>query len=266
MKKIVYFLGFTSCLLASQDMPLKIAIDQSNKSTSFVYVDEILTQHELDLFESLHIQDAEFSHIGTLTGLKEKISHFFISSNENNRAVAEQTSALINQMVQKVVHNLKAEAAWVVIRTSKPNNEFKTPRWHIDGYYYKSYTGNPLPKFVITLRGPSTLFYKADVSEQKMVTENIDRREYIANQLHQEKVTTPNTGQGVFFVVGNPAQAAVHSEPHIDADRIFLAIVAGSNQQINELKSTIFDQRSFTFLHQFMKIFNNWFGIIFNKD
>lgn len=222
--------------LISQDIQFHTAIDQCKAGTPFGFINAGFTNQELLVFESLCVKDAEYSRFGKLMGLKEELSAFLKSLGNTDACQVEHASTLVHSLTQTVLTELQAETAWVVMRVSTPHDAFITPRWHIDGYYYKPSEGIIFPKFAMTLKGPHTLFYSADQSEQKMVIDNLDKREYVAKSLKTEKIISPLQGQGAFFVVGNALSAAVHSEPDITSDRIFLAIVAGTEQQIQELK------------------------------
>jgi hypothetical protein len=58
-----------------------------------------------------------------------------------------------------------AEAYWLKIRFSKPNNDYIIPIWHTDGIFNIDKVGNVETKFIITLKGDCTLLFKCNYNE-----------------------------------------------------------------------------------------------------
>ena len=61
-----------------------------------------------------------------------------------------------------------------------------------------------------------------------------DARAKLAELLDPAKAVTASSGQGTIFIVGADF-AAVHSEPPIKEQRLFISIVPGSQTDIEEL-------------------------------
>lgn len=115
---------------------------------------------------------------------------------------------------------------------------YDLPRWHMDGNYYQPYNFN-LPKFAATLKGDATFFYPPTEVERKDVINYAqdDERGLLASHLNQKRIAIAEYGFGCFFRVGDPLHAAVHSEPPIQQERLFLSMVCGSAEQIADLKT-----------------------------
>ena len=61
-----------------------------------------------------------------------------------------------------------------------------------------------------------------------------ENRETIANMLDISQSIAAGPGHGAIYIVGTK-YAAVHSEPPIHEERLFLSIVPGSKSEIQEL-------------------------------
>jgi hypothetical protein len=130
------------------------------------------------------------------------------------------------------------------LRSFTPTSEYDVPRWHQDGYYYAPYEGNPY-KFAITLKGPATLFYKLPPHLKEnfltLTREGMEKNGYNRQALatllkpFKEAAFIPQPYQGAVFIVGSE-YAAVHSEPPIHEERLFLSVLPGSKAQIKEWK------------------------------
>ncbi|MBA2653296.1 MAG: hypothetical protein H0U73_13690 [Tatlockia sp.] len=51
---------------------------------------------------------------------------------------------------------------------------------------------------------------------------------------NQATVEEGQVNYGNIFIIGDKDSAAIHSEPHIDSDRLFISVVTGSKEQIHE--------------------------------
>lgn len=128
------------------------------------------------------------------------------------------------------------ESVWVMVRVTLPNNEFDIPRWHKDGYYIES--EEKTYKLVFTVKGAPTRFAEmTDVGKykelEKYEEDDIEIRKKFMSAV---KETDPiSKDQATMYLVGGE-DAKVHSEPPIDAPRIFMSVVPGSREQIEKFK------------------------------
>ncbi|KAF2426593.1 hypothetical protein EJ08DRAFT_699889 [Tothia fuscella] len=145
-------------------------------------------------------------------------------------------------------------SVYIQIRMTKPTQNWRIPRWHHDGRYFK-----PDPscteggKYVTTLLGPPTLFLKPsstlssyalrDNEEWKNAQResgNEKLRKIVDDALKEEERVHVPFGSIVWFAnmwKGTAdGSAAVHSEPDMsDSDRVFVTVMYGSEVEIGDL-------------------------------
>lgn len=221
------------------------AIKELGPENSFVCYDLHLSDDDIKVLKSLKVSITdEYNNYGNLKDLNSEVRTFIKSLNKENEAIAEATSKIIARIVNDIVRASGQETAWVAVRSFIPTSEYDVPRWHRDGYYYAPYEGNPY-KFAVTLKGPSTLFYnlpndlKKEFSdlERTGTEKNGYNRQTLATFLGQSQGNTrvPQPYQGAIFIVGSE-YAAIHSEPPIHEERLFISVLPGSQKQIKEWK------------------------------
>lgn len=138
-----------------------------------------------------------------------------------------------------------------MLRSFLPNTEHDIPRWHTDGYFFEPYQG-AASKVVVVFQRAGTLFCAPTdriraVFCQHPVTKigrlpTLEERKKLDNVLkYSRKVNAPQW-TGIEFKVGSD-QAAIHSEPSMKENRIFLSIVPGSTKDLQERKK--FDALNF---------------------
>lgn len=149
---------------------------------------------------------------------------------------------------------------WLTIRATTPTTEYNEPRWHTDEDFFQ---GEKMVrtqwKLVTTLLGPGTLFLEDDKSARAVETKvkldsqmehkdhlctsfnclgcataSANVRHRLADHFRQDKVIQATNGDCCFFRIGQE-QGAVHSEPPQDCDRVFVNIVPGTEDELQEL-------------------------------
>ncbi|KAF3037731.1 hypothetical protein E8E11_005637 [Didymella keratinophila] len=164
---------------------------------------------------------------------------------------------------------------WLTLRATLPTPEYDTPRWHVDDSFstlLSRYGTDGSPdaaaeqsrtsgwKLCTTLLGPSTLFLPlhlnaAALSTLRSVKETeAAKRSHICTSIRcagcfdtgaavrstlsdlfaDELVVQADLGEVTFFRTGE-AQGAVHSEPRCDADRVFVNVVPGTEEELRAL-------------------------------
>ncbi len=257
---IAVVVAATTCSIANPEpeQPVKMesyqqALCACQAGAPFRFFSSGLTAEEVGFFQSLQVirkeddkewrdGEKEYSRFGELEKLELELATFFASLG-NNAVAAEKAAQRVVAFVNEVVKTSGQESAWVVLRASEPRPDFKIPRWHTDGNYYKPY-GQNVPKCVLTLKGPQTLFYPATLVEEGELLERLRKtqdqfdlkfRAEVASLFDKSKILSPVAAEGAVFNVGLNENGGVHSEPDINQQRLFLALVLGSNQQIVEL-------------------------------
>ncbi len=194
---------------------------------------------EKHILNHIKVVNDFYNNYGNLEHFKAETSSFFESMG-NDKEVSYSVACTIDKVVNDVIQAAHKETAWVSIRAFTRDKEYDVPRWHTDGYYFKPFKGL-VHKIVFTLKGPATLFYDMpeDVKRKfyKIGTSlrgHPKGREQIARLVDASKIYQPKLYSGVIFIAGDKNAAAVHSEPPIHEDRLFISIVPGSKEQIQE--------------------------------
>jgi hypothetical protein len=146
------------------------------------------------------------------------------------------------------------EALCVTVRTSLPHSHNDVPRWHDDGTYFTQNDNEKVYKMVFPIIGANTLFgevldkdkydallvesYRNDQvnSDNQDVWDAEDLR--IRKELAAVVRQFPDAEEkkASIFLVGH-AEAVIHSEPAVTVPRIFVAVLVGSYEQIEEMKA-----------------------------
>lgn len=170
--------------------------------------------------------------------LLESLVNHFSQLEGNSPEIIESISNLIAKIAQDAQKDFNQEAVWAMVRVSLPNNEFDTPRWHKDGRYTGSNHEGKEYKLVFTVKGAPTRFAKIINPEKyKEITENPEHHDNIPlrKELMLAVEEIHSKGQAVLYLVDN-VEAKVHSEPPISEPRIFISVVPGSIEGIEQFK------------------------------
>ncbi|WP_032113978.1 hypothetical protein [Candidatus Paracaedibacter symbiosus] len=224
---------------------IQFAINNLGPKNPFIHYNPQFSKSEEDALKSLKISSPkEYNNYGNLTALECELEEFIESLAKENKGSTKAVSQLIVRLVKDILQGSRQETAWVAVRAFTPTFEYDLPRWHIDGYYYKPFVGNPY-KIVMILIGAPTLFYRLPINKRgkfyDLIYEGTKKNNYnrqaIADFLanSKEAISMPQLGQGTVFIVGS-SNAAVHSEPAIKKERLFLSVLPGSKEQIKEWK------------------------------
>lgn len=218
-----------------------------------------LTESEKDCLHQLQVNsNNSYDHYGNFDSLNDEISAF-IEALGNTNDLSDSISQIITKLVEESLKGSGQQFAWVTLRASTETHEFDLPRWHADGRFYESDINQY--KIAMALEGHGTLFYDLpeDMREWFNAIENeaadkviyndngtingdatlearLESRQILAEKLNdKERIISAKFGQGAVFLVGDD-YAAVHSEPQIDRPRLFLSIVPGDKQHIQDLR------------------------------
>lgn len=240
-------------------------IDKTSRNLQSLVQDKTFASFDLDLsrdtlqqLQNLRINRTSainnYGHLDTL----ESESVAFLKSLGNNDEDAQAASKIICNIVMRDISLDNGETAWVSLRSFTPNTEYDLPRWHTDGAFYKS-KENICYKQAYALKGPSTLFLQVpdDVRAQFFAIQNqtfagmtyaeikslseeeidaliLPDRKKLAELLAGYYVHTALVNTGTIFVTGGRNKGAIHSEPPMHEDRLFMSVVKGTPDQIQE--------------------------------
>ncbi len=201
--------------------------------SSFVFFDLNLSLEQKYTLTSLKIsKNNEFENSDNFENIVTDIEKFISALDSENATISIKIAQLIFEIIKAVISEMHQETAWIVMRASQPNDLFKYPRWHTDGCYFPPHQGEQF-KVVVTLAGPGTLFYNLPDTQREAFNLLDNDRAKTLKMLQGIKPETPAAGQGAVFIAGSQTRAAVHSEPHINSPRLFLAIAPCSRSQLN---------------------------------
>lgn len=242
--------------------------DNFELSPEVPYLDfdlEVTEEEKFSLDKLTITSQNNYINYDRLDSLLEEANEFINKIGEGNSEVsliiAKLIVRIVNQAIDYFLEKYNRETAIVEMRASTPNPLFQIPRWHQDGLYF-SLGEKENYKAVVTLKGPSTLFYRPS-QEQKEFMEQLKRetppppvdsegkldlvaafhqqqknRVKLADAFDKSKATSPTFGRGSIFIAGTN-YAAVHSEPDITSQRFFLSITPGSKEQIKEREENV---------------------------
>jgi hypothetical protein len=186
-----------------------------------------LCEDEEQSLISLYVSSTkEYDNFGKHELLGQELTAFF-GDIGNDRAASQKAALLVESLVSACLSGFQAETAWIAVRASNPTPQFNAPRWHADGYYFAPYDGEP-KKMVLTLKGPGTRFAllpEAANPQSKILTAEVPEK-----YCSQAATLVP------FIYIVGAEYAAIHSEPPIHEDRLFMSLVPGSAAQIAELR------------------------------
>lgn len=221
----------------------KAVAEAAAQPKSFVNFDLGLAPEALVDMRALTVNEhKDYSNFGQIDTLRNDIANF-LESVGNAPDLSGRVADVLDQVVKDSLSAVRAEAAWFTLRSFTPTDQYDTPRWHTDGWFFTP-DGTRQQKIALAVKGSKTLlndlpqtlrerFYKLLRSFESDTTEN---RQEIGKLVNPEDNQTALEGQATVFDVGDEATAAVHSEPPIHSERLFMSIVPGTFKQIAELR------------------------------
>lgn len=251
MKKILlylFFMGFfhhsfSTCHEIMVSEKISNALIKLSPETPFIIFDLTLSSADLNDLKKLKINSTlEYNNYGDLESLQSGISDFLLSLG-NSLEIANSVSKLITKIIIHSLIGSRRETAWIVLRAFTHTDEYDIPRWHTDGTFYTSMSMQY--KIVMALKGPQTLFYPKALfetlsdqmqNEFHFLSDGKDgpkeNRIAQAKILDASQIISSSLNQGALFLVGD--NGALHSEPPINEERLFLSILPASKEEIYE--------------------------------
>ena len=222
------------------DKPL--SLQQAVKlEENFAYFDLSLSEAEKAALEKIRVGRAEdFNVFGDAAQLESQARKFFESLG-NAPDVSAKAAQAVNRLAKEALSAFKAEAGWITVRATVPTDFYDMPRWHHDGYFYHPMEGDQY-KAAMPLKGPSTLFSRFP-EKLRSIFDELARpvgdkgpdREKLAELVAETPVESIPEGQGAVFVAGSN-RGAIHSEPPMHTERLFMSVVPGTKEQIADME------------------------------
>ena len=229
-----------------------------------------LTDAEATVINNLQV--AKQSYFEYFGGINLLDFEDFFSKIGNDLKSVKIIEKVIRKITKKVLSGFGMDHFWISVRAALPSSRYDVPRWHYDGPYFSNITQQA--KFAMILKGPGTLFIKKSKkvveSYNKILDQSrkefseilgknkIDLKDYkaqfevqnkndekyrlkFAKELSKYKVKQIKNNKGVIFWGGKNwnVVSALHSEPKIDQPRLFISILPGTKEMIEEYENTL---------------------------
>jgi dUTPase len=182
---------------------------------------------------------------------QDAIKTFIANSGDNSDSIIESVYFIIMTIIKRIMREFGENHAWIQLRRQLPFDAFELERWHTDGRYVEGNTNIYNSKFVMALKGASTLFcelssdakheyIKLDAKLGRKTLDEDYRKEMSSflkeNNAHFYQVKV-DSGCGCMFVHGGDMmKAAIHSEPNVTSERLFLSVVPMAEAKVREYK------------------------------
>jgi hypothetical protein len=209
-----------------------------------VSVDLQLTPSERENAQKLAITKniGKFEYRGSIddNNLLSTLNHYLNTLGENPDDVIESIAHLIDRFARGSAGFFDSRLIWIESRSFTPNNYFDIPRWHTDAKFFNPH--RPY-KSVVAIKGPQTRFGVTTDLEKFIQLSILENKEEhgseedlrIRTQLDEIVKETGNPGEEnatIFLVGGN--DAIIHSEPKTDEQRLFVSVITGPEEEMNE--------------------------------
>jgi hypothetical protein len=222
---------------------IKEFLENSNDKTFKIFVIEYNVKEKNCIDEFKIEYGCTYNHYGSANELIG-IVDFLKDIGDNSDECCEIISSVIQKLTKSVCRQYEKEHCWVTIRVNLPNADFLIPRWHSDGRFYTSVNKNETQsKFITVLKGDGTLLCETDESTREKFNK-IKNKYNLEGRIECDKLLKSSNSkfkqltndQGLVFYVGDPDKSAIHSEPPFKTPRIFLSILPGHVEEIDEWK------------------------------
>jgi hypothetical protein len=217
------------------------------------------TQEEKDAIHNFNVKNAgnyeSFNYYGSELNKKE-VKEFLEKLGENSKKEINLITKIIFKLLSNITKGYKTDYYWISIRIVDFSHDFDIPRWHTDGKYFDKKLNQS--KFVTVVKGPGTLL-KDNTPEVKKVFNPINNkfrdeissvpygsdadkwtkvnnkyREIFDNELKPFETKQLTNDEGLIFFAGDE-NSAIHSEPKMDRQRMFISILPGTKEDIEIL-------------------------------
>ena len=198
--------------------------------------------------------------------IQDKILDYINKIGENNN-IAEDTTNIIKRIIEGVIRHEKEESAIISLRATAYHKNDSKFRWHRDGKHISFPVSKPVYKYTLALKGESTplvidknaidKFDAIDNDKQELQDcmwkfagkyklgpydipieyfKGIDKMTapLLVDAIGNDYVQTRTLEEGVYFLTMKDGTSkrekntgAIHSEPEIQKDRLFLVVLPG---------------------------------------
>ena len=221
----------------------------------FQIFDLPISKKDLSIFSKLELpkipagETKDFSYYGN----EENLPKF-----PENINIVEET---VRNILKIVLDGYNKKHFWLLISLTYKDPSFDITRWHTDGKHFARYNDEVQSKFIMVLQGEHTQLLKETEEESKFFLESKDKetdeirgkeyntpewkeiwmkyRNILNDKFKNSNIVQPSNSQGFIFLT-NPGNffkhGAIHSEPKKYNYRMFISILPGSEEEINNRK------------------------------
>jgi len=217
------------------------------------------TEQEQESIDNFKIEKrCSYIHNGSISSLIgiNDLNTFLSDIGHNTKKDIDNLEQIILNLIEKVLKGYVMENFLLLIRVRVPDSEFDITRWHRDGPYFDNTMITS--KFATVLKGPGTLFIKSstlnsekfnEIQEREHEEERINahftyeeqeerndryRSLYAALPKNSDMVQSGKNQGVIFFANSGGVIGAIHSEPKIDENRIFISIVPATKENVEK--------------------------------
>lgn len=228
------------------------ARDKTKSAFQIFHID--YTQEEKDAIHNFNVKNAgnfkDYNYYGSELNKKD-VKEFLEKLCDNSKKEINLITKIIFKLLSNITKGYKKDYYWISIRIVDLSHDFDIPRWHIDGKYFGKKLNQS--KFVTVVKGPGTLL-KDNTPDVKKVfhpirdefrkeilgvpygtdewnTINNKYREKFAHELQPFETKQLTNDDGLIFFAGDE-NSAIHSEPKMDRQRMFISILPGTKEDI----------------------------------
>lgn len=232
-----------------EEIPIKYTKQDSSTLNSFT----INSQKSYNFYGSTHLSQ------------KNNVYSYLKTISNSNDKIIKNTEIIIHKIINSVLEGFDTDCYWLAIRSFLKNKDYEIPRWHKDGTHLASIR-TPQPKFALALKGAGTLFIENTKKnndlynkiQQKMASENYPKkphteytkedydiyfkiekkyRKIFATKFKSQSIIQIKPRNGVVFFGGvDSDKSAIHSEPNMEEDRLFISILPLTKESLILMK------------------------------
>jgi hypothetical protein len=218
------------------------------------------SKEEKDAIHNFNVKNAgefkEFNYYGNSLD-EEAVKKFLKKLGDNDIKEIDLITKIIFRLLSTITKGYKTDHYWIAIRIVDFSHDFDIPRWHIDGKYFGEKLNQS--KFVTVVKGSGTLLkdntpelknvfhqirgeYRKEIQNVLFNTDewtkiNNKYRKKFADELQPFETKQLSNDDGLIFFAGDE-NSAIHSEPKMDSQRMFISILPGTKKDIK-----MFDDR-----------------------
>jgi len=225
--------------LSATSSPIEYVIESPCGFFSF---DTGLSEIDLATFEDIDIaRHVNYHWFCEEKTFEENLFSFWPAVGDNSQERVLKAQECIQRIAKTVMASCGKKHAWFLLKASVVDSNFPSSiRWHMDGSHYRA--SKAQVKFCVTLRGATTQFSFLPVAASLLRQElwrKMNNSSLLQDTAKHYGIFEPQLGEGVWFLLADPAFAALHTEPLIEKIRLFFSIVPCEKENLEAMYKRI---------------------------